>query len=163
MKAFIKAALFISTIAMIAFALNFIFGNEQTNTYVVSYLSKQTINGVTFYKYDVFNYLKNLEATFTDTPQLFLHLPEREWANIDTGILEEEFWQDLVNNLAFMLNVVITAINILLFPIRLVFYLVQTLLAIIGLPMVEGTYQNNPLKWLIDIVKTLTVLEIPYV
>ena len=65
--------------------------------------------------------------------------------------------------MAYMLNRFLMAINISIYPIRLLFYGVQIILTIAGIPTMSGTYEENPLKWLIETCKFITNLQIPYV
>lgn len=152
MKPLYKLVLGTIIIGVIALGINTVFGNN-----TITYLTYNEINGVGFYKYDFWNYVDNIRNTIQNTAQLELHTPTRTWIDNLTG------FGDLGNNLALMLDWFIFANNILLYPLRVIFYVMQITMSIIGIPTIDGTYNNNPLKWLIDLTKFMTGLEIPFV
>ena len=57
---------------------------------------------------------------------------DREWVNITSNILQEQFWADLGNNLAVILNWIIYGLNILLYPFRVGGYVFKETLVILG-------------------------------
>lgn len=155
-KPIIKLLILGILIGCIGIGLNTVFG---TNT--VSFISQHNINGVSFYKYDFWGYIENIRGTIQNTAQLELHFPARTWqANISNLT---EFWDALINNLAVMLDWFIFANNILLYPLRIIFYIIQILLSLFGIPTLPGSYDNNPLKWLIVAAQFMTTAEIPYI
>lgn len=147
-------------LGIIALSLNTLF-----NAKVVTYISQININGIVMQKLDVFSYLKNVEQSITNVAQLELRLWTRTWITKVEGndIFEwlQNFWSVFSNNMAYILDVIIGVANIFLYPIRIIFYAIQIILSIIGLPMQD--YAANPLGWLIRISKFLTELQIPYV
>lgn len=138
-------------LGVIGLSLNWVFGVG-----TVTYISQVNINGVYMYKYDYWSYVQNIYNTFMNVAELQLTLPEQTWDT--SGSL-----QSIVNNLAYILNIIIIGLNVILYPIRVIFYVVQIILSIIGIPTVQGTYNGNPLEWLIATAKTMTTLQIPYV
>lgn len=129
-------------IGVIGLSINLLWGNE-----TVSYLTSFTENNIVYYKYDFYSYLKNIKISTLDTSILQLKLHTRTWTN------------DIVNNLAYMLDTLIVPINILLYPIRVSAYMGRTLLSIVGIDI----QTENGLSWLIDTMNVLINLQIPYV
>ena len=129
-------------IGVIGSGLNLVFG---ANT--VSYISTVEIHGVAMQKYDFINYLKTLSYQFTDVSKLQLTLPTFNWGG---SVLEA---------IASVGKILVLGINILIYPIRVASYIIGMLLAIVGIN--TQTYENNPLKWVIVLVNTLTELQIP--
>lgn len=142
-------------LGVIGLSLNWVFGVG-----TITYISQININGVYMYKYDFFKYIDNLYNTFMNVAELKLVLPEQTWM---TATDITNWFPALANNLGYILNIIIIGLNVLLYPIRVIFYVVQVILSIIGIPTVQGTYEGNPLEWLISTAKVLTSLQIPYV
>lgn len=154
-NAFVKLTILTILVGVVAVALNTAFNGQ-----VVTYLSTVEYNGIVMKKYDFWAYVQNIQKTFTNTPQLTLALQEREWM---TEINLDNWFNVISNNLGFIANILIMTLNLLLYPIRILFYIVQIVLSLLGIPTINGTYTYNPLKWLIDVVKTLTTLQIRYI
>ena len=129
-------------IGVIGSALNFVFG---VNT--VSYISTVEIHGVTMQKYDFIKYLETLSYQFTDVSKLQLYIPTFDWTS---GILEV---------IVSIGKVLVLGLNILIYPFRIAGYIIGLLLAIVGIN--TQSYANNPLRWVIQLVNTLTTLQIP--
>jgi len=138
-------------IGVVALAFNNIFGNE-----TITYLQKERItmlNGQSFFmwKIDWWGYVNNLQLATTNTSVLELKLPTREWNN------------DVANDLALLIDFVILLANILLYPIKLGAYLLQNIMAILGVNT-DATNNNNGLAWLVIFVRDiLGRISIPYV
>lgn len=152
-KKFITISIILGTIA---FALNMIFNDA------ISYLSIDRVNNVLIYKYDFWQYLENIRNSFTGTTQLTLELPPRQWINVGGT----NWWDDIINNLAVILDYIIFAINIMLWPLRLGAFALRGLLAIIGIQVVaiNGIPIEHSLSWLTTLVNGLIeFIQIPYV
>lgn len=150
MKAVVlKVGIFIMFIGIIALALNMTLG---WNT--ITYLTATRHNDLIYYKLDAAKYIENIKNSFATWPKIFVEqVPEIEWSNDIANIS---------NNFKIILNYIIFAINILIFPLRLAGYIVQSILAIIGLQIVD-TPRGNPLAWLVDFTKVMMLLQIDYV
>lgn len=146
-------------IGVIALALNNMFGN------VVNLSTQEAIpggSGLTWYKYDTFGYIENIKNTFKNTAQLTLTQPTREWQSASFDFWDQgDFWEATWNNLALFLDWIIFGLNVLLYPIRLGGYFLQIVMSLLGINVIQ--YENNPLKWLIDLTYFLTNLEISYI
>lgn len=151
-----RAFMWIILIAVIGFALTLMWGES------LGFLTKQTTNGITYWKYDYFGYINNIQASVTDTTVLELKSIPRSWANIDANILESEFWEDLGNNLAFMLDIWIFAINLLIYNFRIGGYILRFVLSVIGFNMQPGV-SIGAMQWLKEFVQIVINLQIPYV
>lgn len=144
-------------IGTIAVGLNFIW------TDTITFISTRypTHDQTTFYYvYDFKSYLQNMQFAAAKTTFLSMEMPTREWK---TGAWEVISLLDQIgNNLAVILDYGILAINILIFPFRIIAYIIQLLMSFIGFNM--SNMDNNAFAWL----KTLTEwfierLQIPYI
>lgn len=142
-------------IGVLGLAINTVFGST-----TVTYIRLIQVNGVYMYKYDFFNYMENIRNTFTNVAELELKMPERVWIN---EININNWWDVIVNNLGFLVNVVIILLNIIIYPLRIGFYAIEMILSFLGVPTIAGTYDNNPLKWLVTLCKTMIDLQVPYI
>lgn len=154
--AFKKIILGTIIIGIIGYCFNMIFGNT------IGFIEIQRYNGVLIYTYNFYDYIENLRNSFTGTTALTLELPTREWITTGANILEAEFWEILGNNMALILDYIIFALNILLWPLRLGAYLIRAVLAIIGINVIPPITHN--LKWLVDLINNMIeFIQIPYV
>lgn len=132
-------------IGTMAVGLNFIWTNS------ISFITTKypTHDPTTFYYvYDFKAYLQNMQFSAAKTTYLELKMPERQW---QTGAWELiGIVGQIGNNLAVILDYGILAINIVIFPFRIIAYIVQLLMAFIGFNM--SNMENNAFAWL----KTLT-------
>lgn len=151
MKPFKTLAIILIMIGTIGIALNMIFGSDS-----VSYLSVDYVNNIKFYKYDFASYISNLRATLSQTTQLNLQTNPRTWQDGSTLT-----WTALINDLAFILNYIIFAINILIYPFRIGGYILQNTWAILGLN--SNMSGQNPIYWLWILSRVMTGLQIPMI
>ena len=153
-KQMIKLIIILGTIAV---ALNLLFGNN-----TIQFVQKQQINGtwLTWYSYDIQGYVRNLETTITDTTDLQLILPTRTWIDTDASMITSEFWDALGNNLALILDYIIMAINILIYPLKVGGYVLGIVLSLFG---IELTNESSDIYWLCNISQIFKALSIPYV
>lgn len=152
-KLFYRIIPLVIGLGVIGLALNTMFG---ANT--VTYLSTFESHGIIYYKYDIWNYLQNIKNTFTNVSILQLNLITRTWETDGS-----DMFAMLVNNLAYIADLFIFGINIFMYPIRIIFYIMRITLSIIGLPTIPGTYNGNPMTWLIDLTNKLANLELAYI
>lgn len=150
-KKFVTLMLAVCVLGVIALALNQILGNVIN----LSYKEQIGNTGLYWQRYDTWAYIQNLKNSFRNTTELSLNLPTREWEYSNSG------WGWLSNDLALLLDYIILVINILLYPLRIGFYMVQIIMSLIGIDTIN--YANNPLKWLIDLTYRIKSLQIPYV
>lgn len=128
-----------------------------------TYLTKIYYGNLVAYKLDTYSYIKNLESSITSTAELNLHLPNDIW-QLPTGtIVEEQFWQAVLNNMQFIFNYFLLVANLFVWPLRLIAYILRQAMVIIGMNVQEGATTNGFLQWLVDLARNLQMLEIPYV
>ena len=142
-------------IGVVAIAINTAFGNQ-----TIMFLEKQQINiGTThFYiwKYDFWKYLTNLQMATSNLSVLVFELPTRQWNN-------NMDWNALGNNLLVMLDYIILIVNIILYPLKIGAYLLQNILAILGVNADVNSTRNG-LAWLVRfITEILGNIAIPYI
>ena len=154
MKTFKTIAIFFILIGTIAFSMNALFNSE-----MFVFLQDMESNGIHFKAINFMKWITNINQSIGETNELTLTQPSRQWINITSSFVEQEFWDALGNNMALMLDWVIFGLNVIIYPFRLGCYLLKQVLAIIGLNMTE----EHPLTWLITLIRFLTSLQIPYV
>ena len=93
------------------------------------------------------------------TTYLNIKLPTRQWEN--NGIEIIGLLDDIINNLCVIMDWGLFAINIMLFPFRVICYLVQILLAFVGINI--DVTNNNAFTWLINLTNYLIPIQIPYI
>lgn len=148
MKRFNKITSIIIMLGTIGYIINSIFNRNS-----VSFLHPIVISGETYYTYDLLGYIKNIKETITDLSILELATPEREWSN--AGNI-----QAIINNLVVIFNWIYMPINVILWPIRIVGYLLLNLLALIGINIQNPTYSSGLIKTLTWITQNLSI---PYI
>lgn len=158
MRTFKQIAIIALMIGVVAIGINMLFG---TNTVSFIYRERVEASGLYWYKYDFWGYINNLKNSIADTAQLELSIQTRDWVNITSTIVQEQFWVDLGNNMAVILNWILFGLNVMLYPFRIAAYVIKQLLAFIGINTQSST--NNGLWWLVQLVRFLTGLQIPYV
>lgn len=131
---------------VVGIVLNMLFG---ANT--ITYLTRFRMdNGYWLYKYDFNAYMVNLSSSLNDTTKLTLTMPDLNWSN------------DIIQNLSVIVNILIMIANVIFYPFRISFYLVEQLLALAGVQTINISSENG-LKWLIDLCNFMQQLQIPYV
>lgn len=154
MKSLTKLAVVLIVIGVLGLAFNNAFGYE-----TIMYLQKQQINmidGNHFYiwKIDFWHYIENIQLTTSNLSVLEFKLPTRQW-------IDE--WTAIPNNIAVVVNYIIVAINVLLYPLKIGSYLIMNILAILGINT-NLNATHNGLKWLVIFVQDiLGQIAIPYV
>lgn len=127
-------------------------------------ITTEIINDIKIYHFNMQTYLQNINTAWQTNALNFKDiLPPTQWKNIDANVLDKEFWQALINNLAFIANWAYFPINFILWVIRWLAWLINILLAIIGWPTQKnelGEYYSNLamiLNWVTE------NLMIPYI
>ena len=149
--ALLKIITFIIVIGVLGMAFNNAFGYE-----TIMYLSKQQINlpnNAHFYiwKIDFWQYFKNIQLTTSNLSILEFKLPTRQWNS------------DIVNNLKIIVDYLIVLANLMLYPLRIGAYLIQNILAILGINT-DTNATHNGLAWLVIFVRDiLGQIAIPYI
>ena len=149
-----KKLLIICTgIGIVAIALTYMFGEG-----VIPFLyTERTSIGILQYRYNFFDYYQNLKLTLNDTEIFVFTLPTRQMIPLQGA----DWYEDLANDLLVIVDYIILVNNITLYPMRIMGYLGQNILALCGLDVV-----NNPqggLQWFITFIKFLARSEIPYI
>ena len=151
--AFAKISILAIIIAVIGVGLNILF-----NETIVTYIDTETIDGITYYHYNFYGYIRGIIDTLDGTPMLTLTLPEREWSNNYNDIITG--MQTIANNLGVILNVIIVGLNLILYPFRIVFYVIKLALTLLGINM---QMNGSSIDWLKTLADTMIKLQIQYV
>lgn len=143
-------------IATMAMALNFIWPNT------ISFLTTRASNfdNAIYYVYDFKGYLRNIEFSAQKITNLQLQMPTREW---QTGAWELiGIVSQIGNNLAVILDYIILALNIVIYPFRVMSYVIQLIMAVIGFNM--SSMDNNSFAWLKELTEWfIERFAIPYI
>lgn len=110
-------------------------------------LSSDEINGIKFWKVDLWRYLTNLSISLNPN-NLKLDIPTLNQSNIITTTIS-------------MINYIIMLINVLTYPLRINGFITLNLMAIVGINM--NTDVGHSLTWAIDLAEFFTKLQIPYI
>lgn len=149
-RAIWKVSMAIMIVGILAIGLTTIFGYN-----TVTFLERVNINGIWIWKIDASQYLQEIQTSITNVARLEMVQNPRQWINSGE-------WDAIINNLAFILDVIIFALNIMLYPFRIGGYIIQVALSLIGLPVLSYT-DAHPLSWLLNLCKYLVSLSIPMV
>lgn len=155
-KNFKEMCIYIIIIGVIAYTINLFFGNA-----TISFIEQVSYNGTTMYKLNAYTYLNNLQTSMEQTTYLQLTVQTRSWINITSNILQEQFWADLGNNMAVILNWIIFGLNIIIYPFRIGGFVLKQGLVFMGIN-IDATQQHG-LTWLVNLVNFLVKIMIPYV
>lgn len=147
-------AIYVIIFASVGVAMNILFG-ENTMIYLNYGTLKDT--NLSWYRIDFLAYKDNLQTYIQNTTELKFEIPTREWLRNPSSL--DEFWNQLVNNLAVILDYIILILNVLIYPLRLGGYLLRFIVALLGLNV--GT--NSSLNWLGEFISGLMNIAIPYV
>lgn len=145
-------------IGVMGYALNTIWPNT------ITFLATKTTNPMPNFQVNIKtfnfqNWLQNISIAASKTTELTLKMPTRTWTS-DANLFN--IFDMLVNNLALILDYGILAINIVMFPFRIIAYIVELLLAFIGFNI--NNTEGNAFKWLMELLSWfINRLEIPYV
>lgn len=151
--AFARISILAIIIAIIGVGLNILF-----NEAIVTYIDTETIEGITYYHYNFYGYIKGIINTLDTTPMLTLEMPSRQWSNNYNDVISGI--QTIANNLGVILNVIIVGLNLMLYPFRIIFYVIKLVITVLGINMeINGT----SLDWLKTLANTMIKLQIPYV
>lgn len=155
-------------IAMFGYVLGVYFG-----LFSIPFIYKYTtLTGQQLWRFDIPNWLQNINGAFVGFEQLELKQNPLQWQSTNAGMLDSEFWTTLLNNIAYCFNFLIYILNIALFVIRLIAYIIVNILCILG--MVRNTYVwTNPNtgmqttyepNWLMEIFIWISNnLQIPFI
>lgn len=126
----------------IMLVLSLTFGNES-----VGLIQAKTINGITFYELNIWQYLTNLSLSI-DPTKLTLATPTFNFNGV-------------INPFISVVNILIMIANLITYMIRIPAYFALNIMAILGINM--NPEITHGLTWLIDIAKFLSELNIPYI
>lgn len=155
-------------ITMFAYVLGVYF-----NLFDIPFLYQITTStGAKMWHFDTISYLRNIDGAFNSLKELKITPNPREWIDSNASFLESEFWEAILNNMAFLFNQFLWFLNVILFVFRFAAYISTNILAILG--MVNNTLDwKNPQtglisryepNWLMQIMTFIAQnLEIPYV
>ena len=124
------------------------------------------IEGTNAWNFDLRNYFLNLDTALVGFQELKLELNPLRWQDHGANMLQSQFWQDILNNLAYIVNNLAFFINIILFVARVIAYAVVNILCILGMvknPMEWNGKIYEP-NWLMEIFIWISQnLQIPYI
>lgn len=126
-----------------------------------------TNSGLTMYKLDLHKYIYNLENMWkANTLQFNQLIQTRTWQTTNATMLQSEFWNVMINNLAYIFNWLYLPINIICFILRFVMYLAYLILGFLGFnteyTALNGTINStSPLMGIIEWI--FTYFQIPYI
>lgn len=143
MKKVIVALMFLGIIGL---GINAIFG-WRTFTFIQNY---QTDEGILLYKLDIWGYIQNIKNSFGTISSLTIDTPTRVWND------------DVVNDLALMLDWILFGLNVLIYSFRVGGYTILQTLAIIGVNTIQPNSAGG-LQWLVNLCRFLRDLTIAYV
>ena len=148
-KRYKEIAIILIIVGVIGFSLASIFGQE-----VITLISEAKTNGITYYKIDVWAYLDNIQVSIGQTSYLQLTTQSRSWVNITSNIVQQQFWEDLGNNMAVILNWIIYGLNILIYPFRIGGYVFKQTLVILGFN-VDSQNNQYGISWIVELANWL--------
>lgn len=161
-KIFLDTLPIILIIAMFAYVFTIYLGIFQ-----IPFIYKYTTSlGQTMWRFDIHEYLINIQNNFTSIAELELEKNPLEWQNTQASFIDRQFWQTLLNNLAYMFNYFIYFLNVILFIIRFMAYVITNILAILGMVRnpIEYNGQIFEPNWLMTIFTWITQnLQIPFI
>ncbi len=140
----IKIGIILSILGVIALALNLVFGMG-----TIQYLEQIKLGSITLYKYNFDKYFINLSNSLQDTSVLTLAWQTRTWTN------------DLINNLAYIANIFIFGINLLIYPFRVGAYVVKNILALMGVNFMN--IEGSNISWLAQLINWLIAFVQGYI
>jgi len=146
---------FVIVVGVLALAFNTILGRD-----TIMLLEKERIVAGTtsfyIYKIDIGKYIQNIQLATSNISILVFDMPSRQFVAVQT-------LSDIGNNIAVLIDYVIMIINVMLYPIKIGSYLLQNVLAIVGINN-DTTNINNGLAWLVIFVRDiLSRIVIPYI
>lgn len=149
-------------IAMFGFVLGVYFG-----LFNIPFIYQiTTATGQKMWSFDVPHWLQNINGAFVGFDKLKLEKNPLEWQSTNASMLDSEFWETLLNNIAYCFNWIIYLFNVILFVVRLIAYIIVNILCILGMvkdPMTWNgqTYEPN---WLMEIFIWISNnLQIPFI
>lgn len=150
---FKKLIPFLIIICLVTFGINIIFGNNLT------YLSKQTINGTEIWKFNFTKYLKNinfnnLKSAVTNVIDIkgFQQQINSFKAIWNNGYQLGDGIKTIIGVIILVIDGLITALNMVLVPIRLIAGLLLTALNILG---IDISNNDNPVIYLLKVLLKL--------
>lgn len=154
-----KTSIFFIGIGLLALAIVFIFG-EQTSSIITTQTGSIGTYTTTFKTIDIPKYLDNLSNAWTNNPLNFEDiLPSRTWQN-GGNIVN---WEPIFNNLALIFDWIYFPLNLLLWVIRWLCWVIRGISAVCGISVYvspTGVYNSNLIS-ILDFV--IDKFMIPYV
>lgn len=145
-------------VGLIGIMTSFLFSMES------GYLSTMEVNDITLYYIDLNKWISNINAAITSNPiNMDDVLPQGSFVEVSGSALESNFWEAIINNLAYAFNWLYAPINVLLVLIRWIAYVARAALSIFGWPMTtntDGSYTSILMQLLTSIMQ---YLKIPYI
>lgn len=161
-KIFLDTLPIIIIIAIFAYVISIYF-----KLFEIPYLYQTTtITGAKFWVWDIKTYLQNLDGSFSSITKLELEKNPLEWKNTQASFIDREFWQTLLNNLAYMFNYFIYFLNVILFIFRFLAYIIINILSILGMVRKPTMYMDKLYEpnWFMEIFVWISEnLQIPFI
>ena len=161
-KIFLDTLPIIIIIAIFAYVISIYF-----KLFEIPYLYQTTtITGAKFWVWDIKTYLQNLDGSFSSITKLELEKNPLEWKNTQASFINREYWQTLLNNLAYMFNYFIYFLNVILFIFRFLAYIIINILSILGMVRKPTMYMDKLYEpnWFMEIFVWISEnLQIPFI
>ena len=161
-KIFLDTLPIILIIAMFAYVFTIYLGIFQ-----IPFIYKYTTSlGQTMWRFDIHEYLINIQNNFTSIAELELEKNPLEWQNTQASFIDRQFWQTLLNNLAYMFNYFIYFLNVILFIFRFLAYIIINILSILGMVRKPTMYMDKLYEpnWFMEIFVWISEnLQIPFI
>lgn len=124
-------------IALVSLTITWAFNIQNTM------ITTQTINGIKIMTFNAHTYMQNISNAWRTNALNFQDIiPPTQWEDVSGNMLQSQFWESLVNNMAVIANWAYFPINFVLWILRWVTWLCNILLAIIGWNTQQDAYGN---------------------
>lgn len=149
-----KFVIYLLMIGFLFLGINIVFPDSISFISTKDIVFNNTHN--TIYYIDFWSYINNIKTTL-NVDQLQLSMPTRTW-RMNSSLWD--IFDMLANNLALMLDYILLAFNILLYPIRIAGYGLRVGLGIVGINIENP---SNSMIWLKNVIDFLAGLQLRYV
>ena len=149
-----KISIAIIIVGVCMLAINFLYGES-----TITLIHKEHIpnTNVYWYKLDMQDYILNIRNSFQEAIYLNIEPVPQNW--ISNATID----QYVNNNIPYIVNWVALILNILIMPVRIIFYILKGTLALMGIRVLNMS-ENNPIYWLIKICNwVIKEMIIPYI
>lgn len=154
MKTFWKITVILVMVGAIGMSVNmlapnsFVFVNAEQPEY---------LNGLVWYRLDVWAYIDNVKDTWKDFTLIYENLFPTQW-NWSNPSLD---WNWLMDDLAYIANIFIMIVNLFLMPLKFGAWTTNLTLAILGLN-ITNTDAPTALQWIAELIRSINSAGLAY-